>query len=401
MDKAGLCEVFLAALGALDPERLVDAALREDRPDPDQHPVTVLGLGKAAAAMSRGLAAHYQELTGVVVTPEPAQLPEGLENVVGSHPVPGGSSVAAGHMLLAAAELAPAGSLVVCLLSGGGSALAESPRDGVSVEDIAGVTEALLLAGADIEDLNSVRVALSDLKGGGLAAVTSARLVTLAISDVAPRGPHVIASGPTVESGANDPAGVLKRHGLWDIVAPGVRAAVEHWQPRRVAPGELRVIADGAVVAAAAAAAVANSGLRPVLAAHNLAGEARDEAVRVVDTGSPPGAVSIYWGETTVMVRGEGKGGRNHEAALAAAITLDGEAGVFLAGGTDGVDGSSGGAGAVVDGATARAARESGLDPARYLEANDSGGFFDVVPGRIDTGPTGTNVADLWLFSTG
>lgn len=399
MDKAGLREVFRAALSALDPEGLVDAALRADRPDPGRHPVTVLGLGKAAAAMARGLARHYPDVTGVVVTPEPAELPDGLRNLVGSHPVPDLSSAAAGEALLDAAQQAPVGSLAVCLLSGGGSALAESPRNGIAMSDISSVTESLMLAGADIEDLNAVRVALSNLKGGGLAAATQANLVTLAISDVAPLGAHVIASGPTAGRGEADPGEVLRRHGLWDAISPTMRAAVDGWEPHRIDGGELRVVADGAMAATAAAAAVEGAGLRPVLAAHNLAGEARDEAVRVIDRATPPGAVSIYWGETTVTVIGSGTGGRNHEAALAAAIALDGDAGAFLAAGTDGVDGTTTGAGAVVDGATAASARQSGLDPAAYLEANDSGAFFGLVPGRIETGPTGTNVADLWLYS--
>lgn len=397
MDAAGLRDVFAAALDALDPERLVAAALEAD--PPGLGPVTVLGLGKAAAGMARGMTVLDNELTGVVVTPEPAALPPGLENVVGSHPVPDAASVAAGEALLASARRAPADGLLICLLSGGGSALAEVPVAPLTIADVAAVTEALMLAGAAIEELNAVRVALSNLKGGGLAAAAGAPIETLAISDVAPLPAHVIASGPTLPFQGPDPDTVLRRYGLWDVVGSDVRRAIEAWQPRQVEAGKLRVLADGGVAAASAAAAIESAGERPVLASYNLAGEAGAEAVRVVQMGAPPGAVAVYWGETTVAVTGSGTGGRNHEAALAAAIELDGGPGVFLAAGTDGVDGSTTGAGAVVDGGTAAAGRAAGLDPLAFLTANDSGGFFDVVPGRIETGPTGTNVADLWLYS--
>ncbi|NND03330.1 MAG: DUF4147 domain-containing protein [Acidimicrobiia bacterium] len=399
MDKVGLREVFAAALEALEPERLVHAALRSDPLEAGPFPVTVLGLGKAAAAMARGVAHHFEDVSGVVITLEPAAVPDGLVNIVGSHPTVDESSVAAGYALLDAAHRAPAGSLAICLLSGGGSALAEVPRGDVSVAELASISDSLMLAGANIEELNSVRAALSKIKGGGLAAATSARLVTLAISDVAPLPARLIASGPTCPPAGLDPASVLEKFAMTDSVTPAVRSAVEQWVPRLGKGDEIRVIADGALAATAAAAAVEATGRRAVVAAHNLAGEARREAERVILAGAPDNAVCIHWGETTVTVTGNGTGGRNHEAALAAAIALDGEAGVFLAAGTDGIDGTTNGAGAVVDGSTAQDARVRGLDPVAFLHANDSGGFFDMVPGRIDTGPTGTNVADLWLYT--
>ncbi len=397
--------MFLAAVAAVDPADSVEASLRNRRLDATVGPVTVLALGKAAAGMVRGAHRVFgNQLAGVAVLPEAADLPAGVTALVGSHPIPDGASVVAGEALIAAADRVPADSLVICLISGGGSALAEVPVSGVTIGDLATVNRLLLESGAAIEEVNAVRRRLSQLKGGGLAShIVSPRLLTLAISDVGAAGSETIASGPTVASVSGpSPLRVLEAYRLADAVPAGVVTAIESAVPTTGPITEVEVIADGAVAAAAAVAEAARMGLTSWHSDRLLAGEASDEACRVIDDARRRAVdVVVHTGETTVAVTGGGVGGRNHEAALAAAIRLDGYTGTFLAAGTDGVDGNTDGAGAVVDAATAATARELGVDPQAYLTRNDSGTFFDKVPGRIVTGPTGTNVADIWLVAPG
>ncbi|MCP3975907.1 MAG: DUF4147 domain-containing protein [bacterium] len=396
-----LTMMFQAAVAAVDPEELVEAALRRRQLDPKGGPVTVLALGKASAGMVWGTHRVFGDsLSGVAVLAAEADLPDGVRGYVGSHPIPDEASVVAGEALVEAAGSAPLGSLVLCLVSGGGSALAEVPAPGVSIGDLATVNRLLLESGAAIDEVNAVRRRLSQLKSGGLARhVQTADLVTLAISDVGAAGADTIASGPTVVCPeAHDPLEVLRARDLADVMPPAVLAVLAQAAPAVRSNHVVDVIADGATAAAAAVVTANRLGLSSTIAERPLAGEASDEARRVVaDTRSRRVDVVVHAGETTVTVTGSGKGGRNHEAALAAAMELDGRPGAFLAAGTDGVDGMAPGAGAVVDGQTASMAREAGLEPGDYLNNNDSGGFFDLVPGRIVTGPTGTNVADIWL----
>ncbi len=249
--------------------------------------------------------------------------------------------------------------------------------------------------------MNVVRRALSRLKGGGLAAAAAgATVVTFAISDVVGDRPDVIASGPTVVGDGGDARGVLERWGLTTRVPQAVIDALS--RSGRLAKRDgaaYTIVASGERAAQAAAVAVRRAGLEVAVVDTALAGAAAVKARRVLST-RPRAAVEIYAGETTVTVTGSGTGGRNHEAALAAAIALDGRPDTaFLAAGTDGIDGSTPGAGAVVDGGTAAEGRELGLQAADYLADNDSGGFFDRVPGRITTGRTGTNVGDLWMVA--
>jgi hydroxypyruvate reductase len=394
--------IFRRAVEAVDATALVARALADLALDPGDRPVTVLALGKAARGMVWGAHRVFgDDLTGVAVLHAPGSLPEGVRGVVGGHPIPDERSVRAGESLLAAAAAVPSGSLVLCLVSGGGSALAEVPAPGLAIADVATVNRLLLGSGAAIGDVNVVRRAMSQIKGGGLGArMATARLVTLAISDVGSAPPATIASGPTIpsESAGLSPREVLDGYGLLDLVPAGV--AGQELATGAISPPNhvFKVIADGSTAANGAAAAATSMGLAASVVERELAGEARDEAPRVLaDARHQRADVAIHIGETTVTVTGAGRGGRNHEAALSAALALEGSEGAFLAGGTDGVDGLAGGAGAVVDGMTVGIGLRLGRDPELHLEANDSGGFFDVVPGRIVTGPTGTNVADLWL----
>ncbi len=394
--------MFRRAVEAVDPTALVARALADLALDPRDRPVTVLALGKAAHGMVWGAHRVFGDaITGAAALHAPGSLPAGIRGVVGGHPIPDQRSVLAGESLLATAEAVPPGSLVLCLVSGGGSALAEVPAPGLAIADLATVNQLLLASGATISEMNVVRRAMSQIKGGRLGArMATARLVTLAISDVGSAPPATIASGPTIPPGSAGPSPqeILEGYDLLGRVPPGVAGAGMATGAMSPPNHVFEVIADGSIAAKGAVAAAAAMGLDASVVDRELAGEAREEAQRVLaDAGQQRADVAIHTGETTVTVTGDGRGGRNHEAALSAALALDGGEGAFLAGGTDGVDGSARGAGAVVDGMTAGIALRLGRDPERHLEANDSGGFFDVVPGRIVTGPTGTNVADVWL----
>lgn len=404
MDLPALLErSFRASLAAVDSRRVVSRAL-QGRLEPGAGDLVVLALGKAAIGMAWGVAdATDRELRGVVVADHEGVVPAGLKLVAGGHPLPTVSSLFGGAALLEAAATAGPDDLVVCLVSGGGSALAEAPVAGVALDDLRATTDLLLRSGATIDEVNAVRTSLSRLKGGGLAAaVAPARSLTLVISDVVGDGLDVIASGPMVaaEGAAERAHEALAHHGLLDAVPDSVASIVRVGiEPPRATGDDIEVVASHRHVATAAAEAVHAEGLTAAVLDSELMGEAAT-TTRAVLRVRHPAQVHVYAGETTVVVRGGGRGGRNHEAALAAAIALDGSAGrAFLAAGTDGVDGYAGGAGAVVDGATAAGARRLGIDPDAMLAANDSGGFFDRVPGRIATGPTGTNVGDLWLVA--
>ncbi|MDJ0497596.1 MAG: DUF4147 domain-containing protein [Acidimicrobiia bacterium] len=395
-----LTDCFVAGVEAVDPERTVAEQLDPDTVGPEP---TVLALGKGAPAMARGAARALgvEHLSGVVVSNHAAAVPAGLELVFGDHPVPGEGSLAGGRALLAAADQLGEGDVALVLISGGGSALAEVPIDGLKLEDIAATNSVLLRCGADIEQTNVIRRRLSALKAGGLAAaIAPARLVTLVISDVVGDSLQTIASGPTVVSSDRLDAalGVVDELGIADELPPAVMRAIAATGdiPPDVPDQEIRLIASGSVAAHAAAAAAQRQGYPAVVIDTRLVGEASLAAGEALDRRR--GTVSVYAGETTVTVTGDGIGGRNHEAALVAATLLEGRSDLFfLAAGTDGIDGTTAAAGAIVDGTTVHRARARGLSAPAALANNDSGSFFAALGDQIITGPTGTNVGDLWI----
>ena len=290
--------------------------------------------------------------------------------MIGDHPVPGPASLAAGKALSGAGGVPRCRRLALVLVSGGGSALAEGLAPGVTLDQLIAVTTRMLHGGAPIDMVNAARRRLSLLKGGGLArAAAPARVVTLVLSDVVGDRVDVIASGPTV-TGEDD---------------------------------DITVVGNGDAAADAAARAARSAGLAALVVDTALQGDAALRAIQVIEEcRQAAGDLFVYAGETTVTVTGPGRGGRNQEAALAAALHLAGTSDVtFLAAGTDGVDGTTTAAGAVVDGATVERGRSRGRDAAAFLAANDSGGYFDGAAESIVTGPTGTNVGDLWMVLRG
>jgi glycerate 2-kinase len=375
---------------ACRPERVVPRHL----PQPPAGRTILLAIGKAAVPMARAVEERWAgPLSGLAVTPRGTMQPLSRIDVVeAAHPIPESSSVEAAERLLALATQAGPDDLVLVLLSGGASALACLPGDGLTLEEKQRVTRDLLRSGAPIEDINCVRRHLSRFKGGRLAAACApARLVTLAISDVLGDYPAAIGSGPTVADSTTveEAQAVLRR---WKVAAPE-----RGWsETAKQVSGAYRIIARGSDAVAAAAEAARRHGYTPVTL--ECAGEARevgrDHARQAL--AAPPGTALISGGELTVTMRGNGAGGPNGEYALAAALELRGSNVFGLAADTDGIDGRSQAAGAFFDGATAP-------DPAEAeaaLAANDSTAFFAARGRLFVTGPTGTNVNDLRILLT-
>lgn len=410
--RAFLTRLFDAAVAAAQPERCLPPHLPEP---PAGGRTIVLGAGKGAAAMARALEAHWPgPLQGLVICPHGSALElSRIECVEAAHPVPDEAGLAATRRLLALTDAAGAGDLVLVLLSGGASALTPAPPPGMSLADKQAVSRALLRRGATIEDLNCLRKHLSQVKGGRLAArAAPARVVTLAISDVAGDDPAVIGSGPTVPDPTTlaQARAVAERYGV--ELPPAARAWLERPEAETPKPGDPALagadyvmIASAADSLAAAAEAARAAGVTPIVLSDRFAGDARALAARHAEIAlsaaarglpAPPPLVLLSGGEVTVDVRGEGLGGPNGEFGLALACALQGHPRIAaLACDTDGADGPSGYAGAFVLPDSLARARAAGRDPAAALASNDSYGLFAALGDALRTGPTQTNVNDF------
>lgn len=385
--------------------------------------VVVVGAGKAGGAMASAVEDLVGGLVhaGVVIVKDGHRVPTRLvELCEASHPLPDGRGVEATRRLVGLARRAEKDDLLLVVLSGGGSALLTWPAEGLALADLQTTTDALLRSGATIHELNVVRRHLDRVKGGGLVRLAGpAPLLTLALSDVVGDDPAAIASGPTVADPTTfaDACAVLDRYGLWSAVPAPVADLLQRGAggglPDTLKPGDATlarthyVIVGGNRLAAEAVARRARElGLAGAVLTTGLQGEARQVGVQLaglaldlaVGRGPLPlPACLVLGGEATVTVRGPGRGGRNQEAALAAAIALDGVPGVAVAClGTDGGDGPTPAAGAAADGTTIGRARGLGLDAATHLDRNDSFPFFAALGDHLTTGPTGTNVCDLY-----
>ncbi len=438
--RATLESLLSAALRAVEGERLARAALSGSgdrleiagRPVPARARLVVAAIGKAAAAMATGFeqVAGARIDRGLVVTKDghaqaawaAGSLPAARWTVRESgHPVPDARSEAAARELLSlAASTHPEDTLVV-LLSGGASALLGCPLPGLALQDLIGATQVLLASGAAIDEVNAVRKHLADVAGGRLARAAGAgRIEVLVVSDVPGDRLDVIGSGPCVPDPTRyaDALEILARRGLRGRFPARAFAALEAGaagrRPESPKPGEpafervrTSVLASNATALSAAREEAIRHGWLPLLLPATLRGEAREVGRRLAALAlalrpAVP-AVLLGGGETTVTVRGAGRGGRNQELALAAARVLDGtERIALLAAGTDGSDGPTDAAGAFVDGGTRARARARGLDADHALAENDAYPFFAGEGGLIRTGPTGTNVMDLvavWIAS--
>ncbi|WP_027135005.1 glycerate kinase type-2 family protein [Geminicoccus roseus] len=409
--KAFLRALFDQAVCAADPLFAVPPFL----PEPPKGRTVVVGLGKAAAVMAQAVERNWPgPIEGVVVTRDGHEAPtERIEVLSSSHPVPDERSEAGARRLMqAVAGLGP-DDLVICLVSGGGSALCALPAPGLTLADKIAVNKALLRSGASIDEMNCVRKHLSGFKGGRLAqAAAPAKVVSLMISDVPGDDPAVIASGPTVPDPTSyaDALALVRRYRL--ELPDAVRRHLEAGRDETPKPGdplfdrvENRLIAAPQRSLERAAAFVRSHGIHPVLLGDALEGESRQVAtvmagiarsVRRHGHPAPAPCVLLSGGETTVTVRGGGRGGRNVEFLLGLAVALQGEPGIHaIAGDTDGIDGAEEVAGAIVAPDTLERAQKLGLDPRAMLEENDAHPFFARLGDQVVTGPTLTNVNDV------
>lgn len=404
-DRSLLLDAFRAGIAGVDPE-VATVRVAEQLDFSDNLRVIVIAAGKASIAMARGVARVTESVEGIIVAPSAADAP--LPVIVGGHPVPTAGSVAGAQRALDLATSAGPDDVVVCLISGGASALLAAPTEGLSLEDLQSATRALLECGADIAESNTVRKHLSAIKGGRLAtAADRSRLVTLVLSDIVGDPLDAIASGPTIPDPTTfgDALAVIDRYELRGRLPDRVLTHLERGRggeipetPMESHPRhEIEIIGGGAVAAETAAAFIRSRGVRSRIVSTHLVGEARDAAAAAVATPSDAGEVLVFAGETTVTVIGSGSGGRNQEAALAAAIEIEGRPITFLAGGTDGIDGPTDAAGGIVDGGTISRGRAMDLDATVSLQNNDANGFLTAIDDLVVTGPTGTNVADLWF----
>ena len=375
----------------------------------------VIGAGKAGGAMARAVEDHWQgPLSGLVVTRYGHRLPTSkIEVIEAGHPVPDAAGREAAERILTMVRGLTPDDLVLCLISGGGSALLSLPAPGLTLADKQAVSKALLKSGATIGEMNAVRKHLSAIKGGRLAlAAAPARVVALMISDVPGDDPSVIASGPTVADPSSnaDAFAILAKYGI-DAPAPVLQRlrASEEETPKpgdpRLARVENIMIATPQASLEAAAAIALLAGIAPMILANSIEGESRDVALvhaaiarQCASFGQPAQApcVLISGGETTVTVRGQGRGGRNAEFLLALAIALDGHPGIWgLAADTDGIDGTEDNAGALLAPDSLARAAALGVNAKERLANNDGYGFFEALGDLLITGPTLTNVNDF------
>jgi len=406
-----LRSLFQTAVDSADPMRCIPPLL----PPPPKGRTIILGAGKASAAMARAVEQVWLgDLSGLVVTRYGYAVPtRSIEIVEASHPVPDAAGMEAARRILDKARGLTADDLVICLISGGGSALMALPAEGITLEDKQAVNKALLRSGATIGEMNCVRRHLSAIKGGRLAAACHpAKVVTLLISDVPGDNPVDIASGPTV----GDPttcADALAILGRYEIEIPArVRELLESGRGETVKPGDTRLgqpdvrMTAAPLMALEAAAEKARSyGLSAHILGDDIEGEAKEVgkvmagiARLTARRGKPftPPCVLLSGGETTVTVRGQGRGGRNVEFLLSLGLALAGDPRIHaLAGDTDGVDGMEDIAGAYLAPDTLARARKSGINPLESLANNDGHGFFQALGDSVITGPTLTNVNDF------
>ncbi len=425
-ERGTLLEIFQAALTVTHPRACVPPHVPEL---PDKGRLIVLGAGKAAAAMAqsveetlsqRGVNLHSGHLAGTVATRHGYGLKTNLIGVTESgHPIPDRASVAAAETALHEASKAGSDDLVLVLLSGGASAIWSAPVDGISLEEQQDLTAGLLRSGMPIRSINAVRKHLSRIKGGRLVrAAHQAPVLTLAISDVPGDIPSAIGSGPTIgdETTLEEARAAIAEYGI--ELSDGLNNALH--DPANETPGpddeiflhsRFELIATATHAVNAAADRAREAGYEPVILGDALEGEARllakEHARLALEIKSEGRSCAlISGGECTVTVKGGGTGGPNQEYALALAIALDGAPGISaLAADTDGADGGRGGkndpAGAVITADTLRRAEMSHLNPAIFLENNDSSTFFRAIDDLIVLGPTHTNVNDIRIILTG
>jgi len=430
--------VLEAALNSVDPYKavlnnlkIVDGKIRVGNFEAsldDLGKIVVIGGGKAGGAMAEAVESVLGDRVsgGCVNVLQGTEFRYNLKRIRlqgASHPIPNNDGVRGVAEMLMLISSMREKDLVVCLISGGGSALMPYPAEGISLEDKQDVTSRLLMKGATIDDLNAVRKHLSAIKGGQLARrCYPTRVVSLILSDVVGDPLDTIASGPTSPDTTTfrDAVDVLKKYKLWDSTCSQVRDRLEYGTKKVIAetpkPGDEIfnhvtnvIVGNNSIAAESAAEAAEALGYNSLIVSTMVEGEAAEVgtvlagiARELAAKGRPlkPPAAVIVGGETTVDVRGSGRGGRNQELALSLARRITGLKAVAASLATDGIDGPTEASGAIVDGETSTKASKAGLSIEKFLAENDSHSFFKKIGDTIVTGPTGTNVNDLVLIIT-
>ncbi len=431
-------QIFRAGLHAVDPGEAIvrhvtlkdNVLLIGDRQFnlKDYDRILVVGAGKAVAPMAKAvenlLGNHIVD--GVIVVKDGHGLPlKKIKIREASHPVPDERGVRGTEEILSLVEKAGARDLIICLISGGGSALLIAPVEEIPLEDKQETTRLLLACGATIHEFNTVRKHLSRAKGGRLAQMAyPATVASLILSDVVGDDLDVIASGPTVPDSSTfqDAEQILKGYDIWDQLAAAVRNHLAKGSSGQIEDTPKsghaafkqcsQVLVGNNLQALEAAGREAQRlGYQPLILTSKAQGEAREVAGfytaiarEVLSSANPlkPPVCVLAGGETTVTLTGKGRGGRNQEFALAAALTIAGlDNVVFLSGGTDGTDGPTDAAGAIADGSTVARALEKNLDPKDFLRRNDSYSLFQHLEDLLMTGPTRTNVMDIYMLLVG
>ena len=405
-----MARVLSAALDAVEPGRIVRGFLQGAVLPPHER-LYLLGIGKAAEPMTLAAADALPEFAKALVITKYASgsASKQIDVMEAGHPVPDARSVMAGRAALDFVSRLSENDLLVCLISGGGSALVTSPRTGIGLRDIQLITSALMSAGASVEEINTLRRRLDNIKGGGLARATRGRVVSLLLSDVVGDRIEAIASGPTAPdptTGA-DALAILTKYGI--TMAANVytllsaHPAIESMPLARVTN---HIIGNNDVAAQAARAQAELEGFHAEILRTGLQGEASVLGEKLagrlrsaLEDGKERPFCLIAGGETTVTLRGKGRGGRNQELALAAMDTLAGlKQAMLISLATDGDDGPTDAAGAVVTGESRERAQMAGMDPADYLARNDSYAYFDALGDLLKPGYSGTNVNDLMFL---
>lgn len=401
-ERTFLNDLFRAALAAADPATCLPRFL----PAPPKRRMIVVGAGKAAAAMAAAVEDHYTgAIEGLVITRYGYIRPtRKIEVVEAAHPVPDRAGLDAAQRILRMVDGLGADDMVLFLASGGGSALMSVPAPGIDFADKQALHKALVLSGANISEINTVRKRLSAVKGGRLAAACGpARIHTLVISDVPGDDPAVVASGPTIRD-TNPPERASAILAKYKIAVPAsIKQHFEHLEPPQEATHDfsrdtVQVVSRAADALKAAAVFAQANGVDPEIWGDALEGEAREVgaamAKRARDAKGP--RVLLSGGELTVTVKAKGRGGPNTEFLLGLALALDGASNIHaLSCDTDGIDGSEDNAGAIVTPDTLARAKAGGLNALKYLAGNDAYGFFERLGDLVITGPTCTNVNDF------
>jgi hydroxypyruvate reductase/glycerate 2-kinase len=420
-------EIFYAALKAVDPYnavKLYTDKIRSVYQNGSFKRLIVTGFGKAACSMSKAMEDNLGDLidTGILITKYGHSMSQ--ESMIkiyeAGHPVPDENGLRGTEEIIKILKNADKNTLVVCLVSGGGSALLVSPYEGISLDEKQKITQLLLKAGADINELNTVRKHISKVKGGRLAEIAyPAKMISLVLSDVIGDRLDVIASGPTApdKTTYNHAIGVLEKYKLTEkapesvinMLGNGAKGLIPE-TPKDDNPVfekvENIIIGSNIKALEAAKTKAGSLGFKPEIISSEITGEARDVGKWLADIARSKRSNSsnrlnclISGGETTVTVKGNGMGGRNMELALAFAMEIECVEGItLLSAGTDGTDGPTDAAGAIVDGQTVKKAKTTGLNPEEYLNNNDSYNFFKKIDELLVTGPTGTNVMDIQIM---